>query len=119
MPTDGFPMTWTDEDVANPYDPAPFTDAAEEFVWCRVLVTFPDGGTRTATGDYLNAGDPTPVLCCGIEEAAKELGLLHYLADERLYLKVCKEVDRQLSWRPVVLLSCKEFRIKLDLVVPQ
>ncbi|MCB1257611.1 MAG: hypothetical protein KDB26_10920 [Microthrixaceae bacterium] len=100
------------------YDPAAYTDDAEEFVWCTVTVTLPDGETRTATGDYLNAGNPTPVLCCGIEEAASELGLLHYLADERLYLKVCEEVTRQLSWRPVVLLSCPEFTIKLDLVEP-
>ena len=109
-------MTWTQDDVENPYDPAPYT--SEEFVWCRVLVTYPNGETRSVTGDYLNAGNPTPVLCCGIEEAAKELGLLHYLDDERLYLRVCKEVDRQLSWRPVVLLTCPEFRIKLDLVEP-
>ncbi|MCB1257204.1 MAG: hypothetical protein KDB26_08875 [Microthrixaceae bacterium] len=119
MPLDGYPHTWTQEDVANPYDPSRFTDSNEEFVWCRILVTFPSGETRTCTGDYLNAGDQTPVLRCGIEEAASELGLLHYLADERLYLRVCEEVDRQLSWRPVVLLSCPEFRIKLDLMEPQ
>ncbi|BBY98351.1 hypothetical protein [Mycolicibacterium fallax] len=100
------------------YNPAAYTDAAEGHVWCRVTVTLPDGGTRTATGDYLDAA-PIPVLCCGIEEAAKELGLLHYLDDERLYLKVCAEVDRQLSWRPLVRLSCRQFSIRLDLVEPQ
>ena len=118
MPTDGFPYTWTAEDVENPYDPSRFTDDDEEYVWCRILVTYPNGDTRSVTGDYLNAGD-TPRLCCGIEEAASELGLLHYLSDERLYLRVCKEVDRQLSWRPVVLLTCPHFKIKLDLVEPQ
>lgn len=116
MPTEGFPLTWTADDVENPYDPAPYT--SEGHVWCRVLVTFPDGGTRTATGDYLDAA-PMPALCCGIEEMAKELGLLHYLPDERLYVKVCDEVTRQLAWRPLVRLSCPEFSIRLDLVVPQ
>lgn len=119
MPVDGFPYTWTQDDVDNPYDPSRFTDAEEQYVWCRVLVTFPSGETRTVTGDYLNVGDPFPVLRCGIEEAASGLGLLHYLSDERLYLAVCREVDRQLAWRPVVLLTCPEFRIKLDLVEPQ
>ena len=93
-----------------------YTDHNDEYVWCRIRVTFPDGETRSTTGDYLNVGDPFPVLCCGIEEAASELGLLHYLSDERLYLKVCAEVDRQLAWRPLVRLRCPEFNIRLDLV---
>lgn len=114
MPTEGFPYTWTQEDVENPYDPSRFTDAAVEFVWCRVLVTFPSGETRTCTGDYLNAGDPTPRLCCGIYDLCADLGLPE--PDDQTCLSVSEQVDRQLSWRPVVLLSCPHFKIKLDLV---
>lgn len=99
------------------YDPLPYTDDAEESIWCAVTVTFTDGETKTITGDYLDA-EPLPELGCGIEEAASELGLIHLLSDEALYLKVCREVDRQLALRPLAMLACPEFSIRIDLVVP-
>lgn len=101
-----------------PYDPAPYTDDREEFVWCMVTVTLPDGETRTTTGDYLNLDD-MPALHCGIEEMALNLGLLHYLSDEELYLKVCREVTRQLALRPRAVLTCPELTARLELVVPK
>ncbi len=109
-------MTWTQEDVENPYNPAAFTDD-DECVWCRVTITYPDGQTRSATGNYLAASDHFPQLMCGIYELAADLGLPE--PSDPVCLAVSEAVDKQLSWRPVVLLSCKEFRIKLDLVVPQ
>ena len=98
------------------YDPAPFTDEDEDSIWCMVTVTLRNTGeTRTTTGDYLDA-EPMPALACGIEEAASELGLIHLLSDEALYIKVCREVDRQLALRPRAMLACPEFSIGIDLV---
>lgn len=99
------------------YDPAPYTDD-DDRVWCKVTVTFPDGKTRSITGDYLDA-EPMPALGCGIEEAASELALIHLLADERLYVKVCDEVTRQLALRHLARLACPEFSIHIDLVPPE
>ncbi len=99
------------------YDPAPYTDD-DDRVWSRVTITFQDGETRRITGDYLD-GEPLPALGCGIEEAASELALIHLLADERLYLRVCREVDRQLALRPLAMLACPEFSIRIDLVPPE
>lgn len=108
-------MTWTQDDVENPYDPAPYT--SEEFVWCRVTITYPDGQTRTATGNYLSASGAFPMLMCGIYDLCDDLGLPE--PDDQTCLSVSEQVDRQLAWRPLVRLSCPEFRIKLDLVEPQ
>lgn len=99
------------------YDPLVYTDD-DDRVWCAVTVTLRDGETRTITGDYLDA-EPMPELGCGIEEAASELGLIHLLSDEALYLKVCREVDRQLALRPRAVLACPEFSIRIDLVPPE
>ncbi|BBY99645.1 hypothetical protein [Mycolicibacterium fallax] len=117
MPLEGFPWTWTAEDVANPYDPTPFTDADEETVWCRVTITLPDGTTRTATGNYLNL-EGYPVMRCGIEEAADELGLERLLADTDKYVTICEWVDRDLSWRPFARLRCPELTIHIELTEP-
>lgn len=98
------------------YDPLVYTDD-DDRVWCAVTVTLRDGETRTITGDFLDA-EPLPALGCGIEEAASELGLIHLLSDEGLYLKVCREVDLQLALRPRARLACPEFSIRIDLVEP-
>lgn len=97
-----------------PYDPAPYTDD-EGHVWCKVTVTFQDGETRSATGDFLDA-EPLPELGCGIEELAKELGLLHMLDCTPRYIEVCYEATRQLARQPWAALTCPELSVRLDLV---
>ncbi len=120
MPLEGYPYTWTAEDVRNPYDPLVYTDDNQETVWCRVTATMPNGETRTATGNYLNL-EGYPVLRCGIEEAASELGLIDLLADTDTdkYIAVCERVDRDLSWRPFAILRCPELSIRLNLIPPR
>lgn len=113
MPIEGFPYTWTQEDVAHPYDPAPFTDD-DDCVWCKVTLLYPDGQTRSATGNYLAASSAFPMLMCGIYDLATDLGLPE--PSDPVCLAVSEAVDKQLAWRPVVRLRCRAFNIRLDLV---
>lgn len=115
VPLEGFPYTWTAEDVAHPYDPAAFTDD-DDCVWCKVTLVYTDGQTRCVTGNYLAAYSAFPMLMCGIYDLCDDLGLPE--PSDPVCLAVSEAVDKQLSWRPLVRLRCKEFSIRLDLVEP-
>ena len=101
-----------------PYDLLRYTDPDTEGIHCRVTVTLPDGTTRTVTGDYLDL-EGYPVLRCGIEEAAQQLGLVHLLDDTTRYTAVCQTVTRQLAWRPFAVLRCPELSIRINLIPPR
>ena len=100
------------------YDPAPFADAQQEFVWCAVTATVrATGETRETVGDYLNL-EGTPALHCGVEEMASNLDLLPLLEDDDHYLVVCRAVTRQLAWRPFALITCPMLSARIELVEP-
>lgn len=102
------------------YDIEPYTDPANQRVWCTATWTWrADGETSSVTGDYLDAADGKPVLCCGVYDAAADLDLpCEWFDDDQFVLAVSAKVDCQLAQAPRAELRCPQGTLTLELVSP-
>lgn len=102
------------------YDLTPFTARDRDGftrVWCRLTWT-PRGGdaTRSAVGDYLDTHCGSPVMCCGMEEAADAIGFADL--DDDYMVMVAELIDRQLAMSPKAELHCPEGHLTVTLTEP-
>lgn len=104
-----------------PYDLTPYTDPVDPHVWCTVRWRWrATGETIGVVGDYLNIEDGLPVLCCGIYQAAEDMGLPdEWLNDDAHCLQISDLVDRQLALQPRAELRCPQGVLRIDLVSPR